>query len=98
MTRKELLENAIRMITQKAGILEPHQFHVTQISQDPRGFYLMQVSLPDGKRVCEEVRRTISSFPAVTDSSCVPLLPEVVDEIISVARPHLCSRGGRTSD
>ena len=41
MTRKELLENAIRMITQRAGMLEPDQFHVTQISQDPGGVYLM---------------------------------------------------------
>jgi len=98
MTRKELLENAIRMITQRAGMLEPDQFHVTQISQDPAGVYLMQVSLPDGKRVCEEVRRTIASFPAVIDSSCVPLLPAVVDEIIMMARPDLCSRGGRKPD
>ena len=86
------------MITQRAGMLEHDQFHVTQISQDPGGVYLMQVSLPDGKRVCEEVRRTIASFPAVADSSCVPLLPEVVDEIIMFARPDLCSRGGRTPD
>lgn len=98
MTRKQLLENAIRMITQRAGMLEPNQFHVTQISQDPGGVYLMQVSLPDGKRVCEEVRRIITSFPAYTNSSCVPLLPKVVDEIIMVARPDLCSRGGLTAD
>lgn len=98
MTRKELLENAIRMITQRAGIPETDQFHVTQVSQDSGGVYLMQVTWPEGVRVCEEVRRTVASFPAITYSSCVPLLPEVVDEIIMVGRPELCSRRGRGDD
>lgn len=98
MTRKELLENAIRMITQRAGIHEPDQFHVTQVSRDPGGVYLMQVTWPEGARVCEEVRRTVASFPVITYSSCVPLLPEVVDEIIMVGRPDLCSRRGQTHE
>lgn len=95
MTKKELLENAIRMISQRAGIDEPGRFHVTQVSQDPGGVYLMQVSWPEGKRVCEEVQRTVASFPVITYSTCVPLLPEVVDEIIMVGRPDLCTQSGR---
>lgn len=91
MTKKELLQNAIKTISRRAGIDEPHPFHVTQISQDPDGVYLMQVTWPEAKRVCEEVRRTVASFPVITYSSCVPLLPEVVDEIILVAGPEPCS-------
>jgi hypothetical protein len=98
MTKKELLQNAIWTISRRAGIDAPHPFHVTQISQDPDGVYLMQVTWPEGKRVCEEVRRTVASFPVITYSSCVPLLPEVVDEIIMVAGPEPYSRGQRGHD
>jgi len=98
MTKKELLENAIRTISRRAGIVEPDRFHVTQVSKDPGGVYLMQVSWPEGRRVCEEVRRMVAGFPAITYSSCVPLLPEVVDEIIMVARPDPHTRNGRADD
>lgn len=96
MTRKELLENALRMITQRAGIREAGQFHVTQVSQDADGLFLMEVPLPEGLRLYEAVRRDVAGFPPDACSSCVPLLPQLVDEIILTAQPGLC--GGRDHD
>lgn len=95
MTRKELLENALRMITQRAGIREAGQFHVTQVSEDANGLFLMEVTLPDGLQLYEAVGRDVPGFPADACSSCVPLLPHVVDEIILTAQPALCAQGGR---
>ncbi len=95
MTRKELLENALRMITQRAGIRDAGQFRVTQVSGDADGLFLMEVTLPDGLQLYGAVGRDVPGFPADACSSCVPLLPHIVDEIIFTAQPALCAQGGR---
>lgn len=98
MTRKDLLENALRMISQRHGLREGGAFHVTQVSHDADGLFLMQVSLPEGLRLYEAVGRDVAGFPSGACSSCVPLLPQVVDEIILTARPELCSHRNRRHD
>jgi hypothetical protein len=40
----------------------------------------------------------VAGFPAISYASCFPLLPEVVDEIIEVARPELSTRWNRTHE
>jgi hypothetical protein len=98
MTRKQQLENALRMITQRAGIPEAGQFHVTQVSQDADGLFLMEVSLPEGLRLYEAVGRNVSGFPVDACATCVPLLPQLVDEIIMSAQPDLCAQRDRRHD
>jgi hypothetical protein len=98
MDKKELLENSLRVLTRRAGIDDPGPFHLTPASQDAAGVYIMEVTWPEGRRMCEEVRRVVAGFPAISYASCFPLLPEVVDEIIEVARPELCTRWNRTHE
>ena len=98
MTRKDLLENALRMISQRHGLREAGAFRVTQVSQDADGLFLVEASLPEGLRLYEAVGRDVAGFPSDACSSCVPLLPRVVDEIILTAQPELCSHRNRGHD
>ena len=47
----------------------------------------MQTMWPDGRLICEGIARAVAAFPRDHDTTCVALLPELVDEIICVARP-----------
>lgn len=86
MTKKELLEESIIKITKLAGLEASGRFHLTSVSRDSRGLFIMEVMWPEGKLLCEEVKRAVTGFPSDTESSCIALLPEVVDGIILAAQ------------
>jgi hypothetical protein len=85
MNKHELLQDAIRTIAQRAGIERP-EFHLTSVSQDSAGVFIMQTTWPDGRLICENMAREVAGFPQDPFTTCVALLPELVDEIIWVAR------------
>jgi len=86
MTKKELLKESIVKITKRAGLETSGMFHLTSVSRDSGGLFIMEVMSPDRKRLCEEVKRAVTGFPPDSESSCIALLPEVVDEIILAAQ------------
>ena len=81
MTEKELLEESIVKITKQAGLETTGRFHLTSVSRDPGGLFILEVLLADRKRLCEEIKRAVTGFPSDTESGCIALLPEVVFEI-----------------
>ena len=89
MTKKELLEESIPRITKQAGLEASGRIHLTSVSRDSGGLFIMEVMQPDRKRVCEEVKRAVTGFPADTESGCIALLPEVVDGNIFAAQAGL---------
>jgi len=86
MTKTELLEESILRITKQAGLEMSGRFHLTSVSRDSRGLFIMDVMGPERKRFCEEVQRVVTGFPSDTESSFFALLPDVVDEIITAAQ------------
>ena|SRR6267142_1010810 len=86
MTKKELLEEAIIKIAKQAGLETSGTFHLTSVSRDHGGLFIMEVMGPERKRLCEEVKRAVAGFPSDTESGCIVLLPDVVDEIILAAQ------------
>lgn len=86
MTKKQLLEEAILKITKQAGLETSGTFHLTSVSRDSGGLFIMEVMWPERKRLCEEVKRVVTGFPSDAESGCIALLPEVVDEIILAAQ------------
>lgn len=86
MTKAELLEESIIRITKQAGLQVSGRFHLTSVSRDSGGLFIMDIMEPERKRLCEEVRRVVTGFPSDTESGCIALLPEVVDEIILAAQ------------
>jgi enamine deaminase RidA (YjgF/YER057c/UK114 family) len=88
MTKTELLEQSILRITKQAGLEMSGRFHLTSVSRDSKGFFIMDVMEPERKRLCEEVQRVVTGFPSGAESSFFALLPEVVDEIIFAARSN----------
>jgi len=86
MTETELLEESIVKITKRAGLETSGMFHLTSVSRDHGGLFIMEVMWPERKRLCEEVKRAVTGFPPDSESSCIALLPEVVDEIILAAQ------------
>ena len=86
MTKKELLKESIVKITKQAGLETSGTFHLTSVSRDHGGLFIMEVMWPERKRLCEEVKRAVTGFPPDSESSCIALLPEVVDEIILAAQ------------
>ena len=85
MNRQEFLQDAIRTIAQRAGIQRP-VFHVTSVSRDSAGVFIMQTTWPEGRLICEGISRAVAAFPRHHDTTCVALLPELVDEIICAAQ------------
>ena len=85
MDRQALLENAIMILAQRAGIARP-MFHVICISQDSAGIFIMQTMWPEGKLICEGIARAVASFPADHYTTCIAMLPDLVDDIIAAAR------------
>ena len=86
MTKKRLLEEAIIKITRQAGLEMSGTFHLTSVSRDSGGVFIMEVMWPERKRLCEAVKRVVTGFPSDPESSCIALLPEVADEIILAAQ------------
>ncbi len=86
MTKKRLLEEAIIKITQQAGLEMSGTFHLTSVSRDSGGVFIMEVMWPERKRLCEAIKRVVTGFPSDPGSSCIALLPEVADEIILAAQ------------
>ena len=87
MTTKDLLENSIMKISKQAGLQMSDTFHLTPLSRDPGGLFIMEVMLPGRERLCEAIRNAVTGFPSDSESGRIVLLPEVVDEIILVAQP-----------
>ena len=87
MDRRALLEAAITALAQRAGIAQP-AFHVSCVSEDSAGIFIMQTTWPEGQLICQAIGRDVPTFPADHYTTCVALLPEVVDEIIVAARPR----------
>jgi hypothetical protein len=96
MTKNEQLEEAIRKIAERAGLSNPGAFHLTPVSRDSAGLYIMGIMWPEGAKLCDELRRLVADFPSVTDGSCVALLPEVAGKIICAAES--VSRDGRSEE
>jgi len=84
MQKQQQLVKAIRTLAQRAGIARP-AFHVTCVSQDPDGIFIMQTTWPEGKRLCEALAAAVEAFPTDHYTTCVALLPHVVEEIIAAA-------------
>ena len=95
MNRQEFLQDAIRTIAQRAGIQRP-VFHVTSVSRDSAGVFIMQTTWPEGRLLCEGISRAVAAFPKGYDTTCVALLPETVDEIILAAQ-HGDAANGRAA-
>jgi hypothetical protein len=85
MNKQEFLKDAIRTIAQRAGIERP-VFHLTSVSQDSAGLFIMQTTWPEGGLICEKIAHEVTGFPQDPYTTCVALLPDLVDEIIRVAR------------
>ena len=85
MDRQELLKGAIRTIAQRAGLDRP-VFHLTSVSQDAEGVFIMQTEWPGGQVICEKIAQSVNRFPKDPYTTCIALLPDLVDEIIWVAQ------------
>ena len=85
MNKQEFLNDAIRTIAQRAGIERP-VFHLTSVSRDSAGVFIMQTNWPQGRLICEMIACVVAGFPKHPYTSCVALLPDLVDEIIRVAQ------------
>jgi hypothetical protein len=85
MTRQERLEDAIATIARRAGIERP-LFHLTSVSQDSAGVVIMQTMWPEGRLIGEKIACAVSGFPSDPYTTCVALLPDMIDEIIRVWR------------
>ncbi len=85
MDKQEFLKDAIRTIAQRAGIERP-VFHLTSVSQDSAGLFIMQTTWPEGRLICEKIAHAVTGFPKDPYTTCVALLPDLVDEIILVAQ------------
>lgn len=85
MNKQELLKDAIGTIAQRAGIERP-VFHLTSVSQDSAGVFIMQTMWPEGRLICEKIACAVAGFPKDPYTTCVALLPDLVDEIIRVAQ------------
>ena len=90
MDRRALLEQSIMALAQRASVERP-VFHVISVSQDSAGIFLMQTCWPDGQSICEAIARAVDAFPKDHYTTCVALLPDVVDQIIRAARERQSS-------
>ena len=85
MDRQSALEDAINILAQRAGIERPI-FHVMCVSQDAAGMCIMQTMWPQGLAVCEAIAQAVEGFPKDHYTTCVVLLPQLVDQIIRAAK------------
>jgi hypothetical protein len=85
MNTQKRLNDAIRTIAQRAGVDRP-VFHLTSVSRDSAGVFIMQTEWPGGRLICEKIAEVVDGFPKDPYTTCVALLPDLVDEIIGVAQ------------
>ena len=85
MDRQALLEQAIRTLARRAGIAQP-AFHILCVSQDAEGIFIMQSMWPESRLLCEGIARAVAAFPSDHYTTCIALLPDLVDDIICAAR------------
>jgi hypothetical protein len=84
MNKQESLQQALHILAARAGIEQP-VFHLTSVSRDAAGVFILQTAWPEGKGMCDVIARAVQGFPRDPFTSCIPLLPELVDEIIRAA-------------
>ena len=84
MSKHDILYESILAIARRAGIDKP-VFHLTSVSRDDAGVFIMQTSWPEGKLVCDSLADAVSGFPTDPFTTCVALLPDLVEEIIWIA-------------
>lgn len=82
MNRQALLTEAITTIARHSGIKRP-VFQLTCVSPNATGFYLMQT---EARQMWEKIASAVSGFPADPQTSCVALMPDMVDEIIRASQ------------
>ncbi|HVY06566.1 MAG TPA: hypothetical protein VHB46_11370 [Burkholderiales bacterium] len=85
MNRHQVLRESIHAIARRAGIDRP-VFHLTSVSRDDAGVFIMQTNWPDGKLICDSLARAVTGFPPDSFTTCVALLPDLVNEIIGEAK------------
>src|SRR5258708_30775044 len=98
MIKKELLQKSIVTIAKRAGLETSGMFHLTPVSRDSGGLFIMEVMRPLKGPLCNEIKLVVPGFPSDTASGCIALLPGVVDEIILAAqsaRPEFISVSDR---
>ncbi len=99
MTKKELLEKSIINIAKQAGLETSGTFHLTSVSRDFGGLFIMEIMRPHRRRLCDEIKRVVTGFPSDPESGCIALLPKVVDELILAAHSvpmEFMTASGRT--
>ena len=94
MNKQDLLQQAIFVIAERAGIERP-EFHLTSVSKDAAGVFIMQTAWPEGRGICNCIACAVDGFPRKPFTSCIPLLPELVDEIIRAANGENAGDGRR---
>ncbi len=85
MNKYEHLNDAIRTIAQRAGVDQP-VFHLTSVSRDAAGLFILQTQWPEGRLIREKIAQAVHGFPKDPYTTCVALLPDLVEEIICVAQ------------
>jgi len=83
MAKKELLEDAIKRIVRRAGIRKQGAFHLTLVSSGTDGIYVMDTIWPEGPEIYRAINRAVGRFPAEAYTTCIALLPDMVNEIIA---------------
>jgi hypothetical protein len=83
MAKKELLEDAIKRIVRRAGLRKEGAFHLTLVSSGTDGIYIMDTIWPEGPEIYRAINRVVGRFPAQAYTTCIALLPDMVDEIIA---------------
>jgi predicted ATP-grasp superfamily ATP-dependent carboligase len=97
MATIELLEEAIRVIIYRAGIDNINAFHLICVSAGTDGIFIMDTLWPEGRRIYQAIGRAVERFPNDTYTSCVALLPDMVEAIISSVPLRRSGRAGGLS-
>jgi predicted ATP-grasp superfamily ATP-dependent carboligase len=96
MTTMELLEEAIHAIIRRAGISNANAFHLICVSGGNEGVFIMDTLWPEGRRIYQAIGRAVERFPNETYTSCVALLPDMVEAIINAVPLRRSGRSGAT--
>jgi predicted ATP-grasp superfamily ATP-dependent carboligase len=94
MTTRELLEEAIRAIIRRAGITNTNAFRLICVSGGNEGLFIMDTLWPEGRRIYQAIGRAVERFPDDTYTSCVALLPDMVEAIINAVPLRRSGRNG----
>jgi hypothetical protein len=85
MNKHEVLRESIDTLVRRAGITQP-VFHLTSVSRDDAGVFIMQTTWPEGRLICDSLAKAVAGFPPDPFTTCVALLPDLVEEIIGEAK------------